>query len=948
MVYKGTICVILLYFESWMLSMVGVIVWYFALAALAETMSVDLAAEMPFYQIHDYDLELELTTCKNRILKLLDENKLEDYVKQNDYMCNNFDQWKACEYADEDTFTTLVNTWGTGTLKLYSMNIRSLNKHKGELVAYLSNLPPFDVLVLTEIGSRNIEMAQNLLEGYNFMYVKPNQNYYAGVGIFWRNDIQNFTQADINFNHTCDCTRCKVEALMVNFTHWGIQYSLCGIYRHPNGNVNHFTADLEKMIQQFDRKRFWIIAGDANIDLIRIENKEVQNYLTTLMSYKLIPTITLPTRITSHSQTCIDHIFVKCDANTYITPCVLYNDISDHLPTTVILQNHNKVTTMKRPLVRIFGEINCRKFIEMFRNTDWEQIFASEDDLYSKFIERLNIIYNECFPLRQLSRKRQRDKPWITKGLKISIKYKNKLYRKALTKSSEYIYARYTNYKKILERCIKQAENTYYYELFNNCSNRSKDTWKHLSYLLNKRKSRSSMINKLILDEQSVTDPQEIADALNDHFCTIGERLSDKLPDYGNEYQKYITYNIRDSFAILPVDDNDILREIRNLSPNKAPGSDNIGSKLLKLDPLSFCYPLRKIFNKSIEMGKYPDGMKLAKVVPIFKKGPMYISDNYRPISLLSVFNKIFEKILHRNLMKFLESHNILFMYQFGYRKLHSTTTALIEITDKITKLLDEGNYVIGIYLDLTKAFDTVNHEILLYKLWRYGIRGHANDFFRSYLTNRRQYTCTNEKKSTTRTVNCGVPQGSVLGPLFFILYMNDIVKSVNANNIRLYADDTGIFMHNKNIHNLIKQAKTSFRKLQHWFLCNKLTLNCSKSYFSIFHTKNKHVPDGLNEIVVDDVTIKRSASVKYIGLHIDENLNWNIHIDSLIMTLVKYFGIFNQLKDYVSNQLACKLYYAFVYSNVSYGIEVYGSCSDTSLDRLQLYKINYWNYCYD
>ena len=463
-------------------------------------MSADLAAEMPFFQILDYDLELELITCKNRILKLLGENKIEEYVKQDDYMSNNSDQWKACQYADEDRFTSLVNTWGTWTLKLYSMNVRSLNKHKGELVAYLSNLPFFDVLVLTEIGSRNIEMTQNLLEGYSFIYVKPNQNYFGGVGIYCRNDIQNFTKIDQNFNYTCDCTRCKVETLVVNFTHCGIQYSLCGIYRHPNGNVNHFAADLERMIQIFDRKGFWIIAEDVNIDLIGIENKEVQNYLTTLMSYKPIPTITLPTRITSHSQICSDHIFLKCDANTYITPCVVYNDISDHLPTTVILRNHNKVTTMKRPLVRMFGEINYRKLIEMFRNTDWEQLFASEDDLYSKLIEKLNIWYNECFPLRQLSRKRQRDKPWITKRLKISIKYKNKLYRKALTKSSEYIYARYMHYKKILERCIKQAENTYYYELFNSCSNRSRDTWKHLSYLLNKRKSRSSMINKFIFD----------------------------------------------------------------------------------------------------------------------------------------------------------------------------------------------------------------------------------------------------------------------------------------------------------------------------------------------------------------------------------------------------------------------------------------------------------------
>ena len=185
-----------------------------------------------------------------------------------------------------------------------------------------------------------------------------------------------------------------------------------------------------------------------------------------------------------------------------------------------------------------------------------------------------------------------------------------------------------------------------------------------------------------------------------------------------------------------------------------------------KLDPMSFCYPLRKIFNKSIEIYRYPDGMKLAKVVPIFKKGPLYISDNYRPISLLSIFNKIFEKILHRNLMKFLERHNILFMYQFGYRKLHSITIALTEITDKIKKLLDEGNYVIGIYLDLTKAFDTVNHEILLDKLWRYGIRGHANDFFRSYLTNRRQYTCTNGTKSIIKPVK-RVPQRGVCYSVF-------------------------------------------------------------------------------------------------------------------------------------------------------------------------------------
>ena len=266
--------------------------------------------------------------------------------------------------------------------------------------------------------------------------------------------------------------------------------------------------------------------------------------------------------------------------------------------------------------------------------------------------------------------------------------------------------------------------------------------------------------------------------------------------------------------------DDDLIKEIKCMKQNKAPGIDNIGPKLLKLYPVAFCYPLRHIFNKSIEDCKYPEGMKMAKVVAIFKKGTSYFADNYRPISLLSSFNKIFEKILHEN-MTFFNKHNILFLYQYGFRKLYSTTFALIEITDKIKKLLDEENYVIGIYLDLTKAYDTVNHEILLYKLYKYGIRGHANHFFRAYLTERKQYSCT--------------------------------------------------------------------------------------------------------------------YSVKYIGLHIDEKLKWDIHIDSLIKSLVKYFGIFNHIKDYVSTHLARQMYYAFVYCRINYGVEVYSSWSNKLMDKVQV-----------
>ena len=278
---------------------------------------------------------------------------------------------------------------------------------------------------------------------------------------------------------------------------------------------------------------------------------------------------------------------------------------------------------------------------------------------------------------------------------------------------------------------------------------------------------------------------------------------------------------------------------IKQLKPNKSPGPDDIGNKLIVNSPESFSRPLNMIFNKSIEEGIYPSDLKIGKVIAIFKKGHHYLTENYRPISLLSSFNKIFEKLLHKRLISFLEKHKLLFIHQYGFRKLHSTTLALIEITDKLKENIDIGNYAMGIFLDLTKAFDTVDHDILLQKLNSYGIRGHSNDFFRSYLTNREQFTFINKKKSTTKSINFGVPQGSVLGPLFFILYINDIQFAIpNSHNIRLFADDAGIFLYNRNLDMLVTECENVLKSIYCWFQDNRLTLNQKKIIFLYFSCK--------------------------------------------------------------------------------------------------------------
>ena len=338
-----------------------------------------------------------------------------------------------------------------------------------------------------------------------------------------------------------------------------------------------------------------------------------------------------------------------------------------------------------------------------------------------------------------------------------------------------------------------------------------------------------------------------------------------------------------------------------------------------------------------MEIGQYPSKMKIAKVIALYKKGEHFRANNYRPISLLSCFNKIFEKILCRRITKFLEINNVIFDYQYGFRKLHSTTLALLEFSDNITRFLDEGKYAISIFIDLTKAFDTVDHEILLYKLNRYGIRGHANNFFRSYLADRKQFTVVNNGCSKLHGIGCGVPQGSVLGPLLFTVYINDMYQAVGRDHIRLFADDTAIFLSDRNLLSLLNFAKSKFNEIYMWCMKNKLTINAEKTEFVVFHAKNKPMPAKLDILDTGTMSIKRVKSFKYLGVIIDEKLNWNDYVDYVCKSLVKYFGIFNQIKHTVTKRLSRQIYFAFIYSKIQYGIELYGSSSQSNMSKLQI-----------
>ena len=389
-----------------------------------------------------------------------------------------------------------------------------------------------------------------------------------------------------------------------------------------------------------------------------------------------------------------------------------------------------------------------------------------------------------------------------------------------------------------------------------------------------------------------------MATEINSFFCSVGKTLSDKLPPPKTNFKDYLRKKHLPPFLLKSVTEKVVLEFISSMKNKKSPGPDAINIKILKQVAHIIITPLTHIINLSLKHGVFPDKIKLAHVVPIFKKGDQTHCSNYRPISLLSCFHKLFEKIVKSKLDEYLKTNNILYKYQFGFRKSHSTNLAIVEVIDKIYTHLNQNMYGLGIFLDLKKAFDTVDHEILLSKLEHYGIEGNALNWFKSYLTNRRQCTKINGKLSPEETVVCGVPQGSVLGPLLFIIYINDMVNSLKYTHPKLFADDTNIFLFHKDLKTLYSNANEDLHSLSNWLIANKLSLsvgNDKDSRYTIYSPTKLKPNINLPKLHVGDCEIPRTSSVKYLGLHIDENLNFKGHIDQLKDKIKKYTTLFGE-----------------------------------------------------
>ena len=532
--------------------------------------------------------------------------------------------------------------------------------------------------------------------------------------------------------------------------------------------------------------------------------------------------------------------------------------------------------------------------------------------------------------------------PWISSGIIHSIKYRDSLYRK-LKKTDVQTpeYSELSNnlriYNSILKKNIRLAKSEYYTKKFDEYKFNIRRTWSTINDVLNKNKNRDSFPNFFMINGNKTNSKQEIASSFNSFFANIGKHLSNKIHcDTPNTINTYMKQKIISSFEFQCIDGTAVHKIISDLSDKNSCGVDDISSKLLKTISPVIAAPLAHIINQSLCTGIFPDRLKIAKVIPLYKKDDPHMVDNYRPISLLPVLSKVFERAAFNQLYDYMQRNKLLYANQYGFRKLHSTELASVELVDRIRLDIDSGKIPLSVFLDLSKAFDTLDHSILLQKIKFYGVSGTSLQWFTSYLVNRQQLVDVAGTHSTLINLTTGVPQGSILGPLLFIIHMNDIYEASKSFHAILYADDTSLYSslgsfnvnltgNNSDKHTLSIKINNELINIQEWLNINKLSLNVNKTKYMIFHNYHRDIKSCIPDVRINNQSIERVSEFNFLGLTIDEHLNWNAHIQKISNKIAKSIGIINRLKRYLPLSILRTLYNALVLPHFQFSILNWG-----------------------
>jgi hypothetical protein len=544
----------------------------------------------------------------------------------------------------------------------------------------------------------------------------------------------------------------------------------------------------------------------------------------------------------------------------------------------------------------------------------------------------------------------------MTRGLLISRKNKLILQKKSLVDPNAQTIQAFRDYRNLYNKLIRISKKMSIEENLNKNVKNPKKTWDILREVTMGNK-KQEQVEKLLVDNELITDPELISNEFNKFFSNVGAAISQTVEQTQRDPLSYVNYRINTELHFGIFSQADFINIVDGFLPKESNDFYGLSNKLLKSIKYEIATPLSHIFNLSFATGKFPTKLKISRTVPIFKSGDKTCCDNYRPISLLCTLSKVLEKAAAIKLVGHLRDNQLLSKDQFGFQEKTSTLHHLTKLTNYIANELNKKNYVVGIFLDLKKAFDVVPHNLLLKKLEKMGIVGLALRWFTSYLEGRTQCVDIGGKLSSLKDIIISVLQGSILGPILFLCYINDLPECTELLAL-LFADDTAGLTAGPNLNTVLKKANTELKKIATWFRANKMAVNVSKTKFIVFKPKGMKAEindenwiyydnneigspvDASKVFKLDRVSLSNATPAdrhyKLLGVYLDEHLSFDYHISTICNKIAKSNYIISKAKNLLPLSSLKTLYYALVHPHLLYCLPIYACTSQKNLTKLQ------------